>query len=98
MLIRTENDEDADDIEIQRFEADDGNATGFITGGYRAELTIRQKDSLKKIKLNQLTSKQGPHLNFLELAADEARNKNHHDLIMNQTSKLGSNNFVRGIE
>ena len=60
LFISTESD-DSDDIEIKRFEVDSSCPAGLITGGYKAELTTKQKDSLKKIKLNQPTAKNGPH-------------------------------------
>ena len=51
LLIPSQND-DVEDIEKQYFEPDDCCPTGFNTGGFKAELTIKQKDSPKKIKLN----------------------------------------------
>ena len=37
---------------MQSFEPGDCCPSGFLTGGYKAELKTKQKDSLKKIKLN----------------------------------------------
>ena len=47
----TEN--DAQDIEKQWFEPDDCYPNGVFTGGFKAELTIKHKESIKKIKLGQ---------------------------------------------
>ena len=96
-FIPKENDDD-DDIEMQWFEPDDGKPTGFITGGYMAELTIKRKSSPKKIKLNQYKPTHEPHLNFLRLDADVVHDENQHDLIKTKTSKLTSNNLLKGKE
>ena len=63
-------DDNAEDIEKQWFEPDDCCPSGVFTGGYKAELIIKQKYSTRKIKLDQ--PKEPPsQLDFLKLVEDD---------------------------